>query len=206
VIIGLTGPSGSHKTVVSKHLGKDYGFERYHAGEPVKRAAQAAHGLSKRQVHGKGKDKPAPQLGGAHPRQMLESMGVAMHRAAPRATANAIHKEVLKHARKGKSVVIDGVRSPEEEAMIRHMGGHMWRMDNGKGSAEKSMMPMDRMQEDVKADSLVDTSGSKDDIKTNVDNLISRHLGIGFSAGAEPTNNKGTVAQGGINSRGTSRS
>jgi adenylate kinase family enzyme len=191
MIVGLTGPSGAHKTVVAKHLQKSYGFNRYHAGTPIKNAVRKGYGLSKEQVGGKGKDRPAPQLGGAHPREILEAHGVATHTAAPYATAAALHKKILKSTLKGKSIVVDGIRSPHEEAVVRRLGGTMWRADNGKGADPK--LPMDRRSEEVKADQRVDTSsGDKDNIRSNVDEMMSKHLGINFAAGTGPTRNKGT--------------
>lgn len=191
MIIGLTGPSGSHKTVVAKHLSRNYGFDKYHAGTPIKQAARRGFGLTKEQVSGEGKDRPAPQLGGAHPRHALEALGVATHTAAPHATASALHKKILKSTLKGRSIVVDGIRSPQEEAVVRKLGGTMWKADNGKGPNKD--LPMDKRSEEVKADQRVDTSsGDKAAIRSNIDQMMSKHLGLSFSSGAGPTSNKGT--------------
>jgi len=40
MLIGITGPSGSQKTAVAKHLVKAHGFTRLHAGTPVKKAVR----------------------------------------------------------------------------------------------------------------------------------------------------------------------
>lgn len=174
MIIGLTGPSGSKKTVAAKRLQKNWGFTRIHVGDPIKKAVRDGFGLKKKQVMNVGKDTPAPQLGGATPRSVMEAYGVGIHTAAPKATAIKLHKKLMKAISRGKSVAVDGVRSPHEAALIKSMGGTIWRMDNNKGADVN--LPMDKRAELVKADSLVDSSKSKEDIQANVDSQMMKMM------------------------------
>lgn len=179
MLIGLTGPSGSHKTKAAKHLQRRYGFKRMHIGQPVKDAVQKGYNLTDEQIKGKGKDNPASQLGGHTPRSVLEGHSLALHTTAPAATSANARPKILKKLVKGRSVVVDGVRSPVEEDMIRKMGGTIIRMDNGEGSDPAK--PMDKMQEDVRADHKIDSSKGKDDITNNVDQYMMRALGVNFN-------------------------
>ena len=136
--------SGAHKSVAAKHLRDAWAYKKIHAGQPIKDAVQVAGALTAEQMKGKGKDRPAPQLGGATPRDLLEAVGFGTHLAAPGTTARALHKRLAQHTAQGHSVAVDGVRDPTEEAVIRAMGGQIWRMDNGKDPNPK--WPMDKRQ------------------------------------------------------------
>jgi dephospho-CoA kinase len=169
MLIGLTGPSGSHKTSIAKHLVKAHGFVRLHAGRPVKRAVQA-FGLTKTHTDGKLKDNPTMLLGGAAPRDLMEAVGNAVHEAAPHATSMILQRRVQKRLAKGQAVVVDGVRSPVEAATLKRMGGVIVRADNG--SVPDPEKPMDRRQATVASEYTIDTSGSKQQRKAAADRMI----------------------------------
>lgn len=137
----------------------------------IKRAVQLGYGLSNNQVRGKAKDRPAEQLAGAAPRDMLEAVGLSTHLAAPGTTARDLHKRLTQHASQGRSIAVDGVRDPTEEAVIRAMGGTMWRVDNGK--PPNARFPVDKRQTSVGHDATIDSgSGSKSEIRANVDKAM----------------------------------
>jgi dephospho-CoA kinase len=159
MLIGLTGPSGSYKTQVAKHLERAHGFARIHAGRPVKKGLRAGFDMTREQMRRAGKDQPTMMLGGAAPRDMLEGAGAAYHQAAPHATSVVLERRVAKRVAQGKHVVVDGVRSPVEAETLQRMGGHIVRCDNGKPLDPEK--PMDRMQAQVKSSATIDTSSSK---------------------------------------------
>jgi dephospho-CoA kinase len=64
MLIGLMAPAGSGKSRASNHLKKRYGFERIHAGQPIKDAMRLGFGLDKAAVDGGRKDLPHIKLGG----------------------------------------------------------------------------------------------------------------------------------------------
>lgn len=178
MLIGLTGHSGARKTVVAKRLERAHGFIRLHAGQPVKRAFRAIAGMTKRDLrHAKGGH--APEIGGAAVRDALEAHSAADYAIDPGHTARALHQRLvaavaggnpvaLKKALKKARVVIDGVRKPEEAAMIRALGGQIWRADDGKG--HNPALPMDRLQAGIVADRSLDTSsGDKGVIRATAD-------------------------------------
>lgn len=170
MLIGITGPSGSQKTAVAKHLCKAHGFCRVHAGTPVKKAVRMLASLTKAQTEGKLRDNPTMRLGGASPRDLMEAVGDATHQAAPNATSVVLQRRVQKRLAAGQSIVVDGVRSPVEAATIKRMGGHMIRADNG---TEPDLgKPMDRRQAAIRSDQSVDTSGKKKELRAATDQML----------------------------------
>lgn len=174
-IIGLVGPSGSHKSRVSKHLRKMHGFSRIHAGMPIKKAVRKGFNLKKSQTAGNGKDQPSMKLGGAHPRAVMEAMADAQHSVAPDAITHSMRKRIIKRLAKGNSVVIDGVRTPEQAECIKAMGGHLCRVDNGKGPDPRK--PMDMKQQNIQCDQTLDSSQGKNHLKQECDAYMQK-LGI----------------------------
>lgn len=170
MLIGLTGPSGAHKTVVAKHLAKRHGFTRMHAGEPIKAGLRAGFGLSKVHTAGAAKDRPTMLLGGATPRAAMEAMGTGIHEVAPSATSAVMAQRIAEKLSKGQHVVVDGIRSAEEAATLRKMGGRLIRLNNGGGINQR--LPMDVRQEKIKADHELDSSGSKKDLRAAADKLL----------------------------------
>jgi hypothetical protein len=159
LIIGLTGPSGAHKTQVAKHLVKAHGFGRMHAGAPAKAAVRAMSGMSRDQVKA-AKDDRTMMLGGADTRDLHEAVSDAMHRTAPNLTSMKLERRLRRKMGKGKSnIVVDGVRSPKEAAVIKSMGGMIARCDNGQEPDDSK--PMDMLQRGVMSSYTLDTSGPK---------------------------------------------
>lgn len=170
MLLGLTGPSGSHKTVVARHLAKRHGFKRMHAGMPIKRGLRAGFGLDKAHTAGAAKDRPTMLLGGATPRAAMEAMGTGIHEVAPSATSAVMVQRIARRLGKGQHVVVDGIRSQEEAATLRKMGGKLIRVNNGGGINPR--LPMDKRQADLKADHELDSSGSKKDLRAAADKLL----------------------------------
>lgn len=175
MLIGLTGASGSHKTAAAKRLAKAHGFVRIHAGQPVKDAVRLGLGLGRFDTEKKGKDKPNMRLRGKKPRHVLETVSAALHATVPQFTADVLARKLRKHVAAGRHVVIEGVRQQAEADQIRRMGGKLWRLDNGEG--HDPALPTDRMQAQLLADAVIDSSGDKADLKRNVDEELMRCYG-----------------------------
>ena len=178
MLVGITGGTGTRKTVIAKRLQAAHGFERLHAGQPVKTAVAEGFDLNARETTGKGKDRPTQKLGGATFRNATEAFGAGIHAIAPQATAAALSKRIMPLLVKGKSVAVDGVRSPTEAEAIRKMGGQIWRADNGKPVNQHQ--PMDKKQATVDHDAVIDTkSDDKKTIRANVDAQMLKCFGVG---------------------------
>ena len=176
MLIGITGGSGNFKTVIAKHLEKVHGFDRIHAGMPVKKAMRAGFDMPRGTMK-EAIDRPTARLGGGVPRDVSEAMAAALHRTAPNATSEVLQRRVAKRVSQGKSVVVDGIRSPVEAATLRRMGGYIVRADNGKSIDPAK--PMDVMQQTVQPHYKIETDamargdkGAKGAVKEAVDNML----------------------------------
>jgi dephospho-CoA kinase len=170
MIIGITGPSGSRKTSVVKHLAKRHGFARLHAGMPVKKGLRLGFELAPVHTSGKAKDNATQLLGGAVVRDAMEAAGSAIHDVAPKATSVVMQRRVMQRVAKGRDVVVDGLRSPVEAATLRRLGGVIVRADNGKEPDPSK--PLDLRQAEIVADQSVDTSGKKKARKAAADQML----------------------------------
>jgi hypothetical protein len=170
MLVGITGPSGSKKTFVARHLVKRHGFSMIHAGACVKEGMRAGFGLNRADVDGKGRDAPSLKLGGVAPRGPLEGFGNAVHDQAPLATSAVMRPRIARRVAKGMDVVVDGVRSPVEAETIRQMGGRIVRADNG--TPFDGRKPMDMRSATIHTDYTIDTSGSKKARKAACDRMF----------------------------------
>jgi hypothetical protein len=143
------------KTETAKYLKKAFSFKRMHAGRMVKAAVRQMGGLSKSDLR-KRETEPMMALAGKAPIDMLEEVGMAMHRAAPDMTAHDVERRVWKARAMNKAnIVVEGVRSPREASMIRQLGGVIVRCDKG---TEPSNLQSDQMQRGVEQSYTLDTS------------------------------------------------
>lgn len=170
MLIGVTGNSGSKKTGVTKYLRNAYGFARIHAGMPIKKAAAEGFGLPQAMVAGKAKDMETAILGGARPRDLMEAMSEAVARKAPMAISASMRRRIGKHAAAGRSVVVDGIRSPQQAQTIKELGGYVVRVDRGTSIDPKK--PTDASAAMVKVDYTISTAGSKKDRKAACDKML----------------------------------
>jgi hypothetical protein len=169
VLLGLVGPSGAGKTIVTKHLAKKHQFAGVHAGFPVKDALAHGFGLSADQVHGPAKGEPAQELGGSTPKMVLDHVGEAIAKEAPQATSIVLRKKLREMAVNHPRVVVDGVRQQAEADTIRAHGGHIVRVNPTDPPNPK--YPMDLRQAKIKADHEI-PGGSKKQVKKHLDKLI----------------------------------
>lgn len=127
-LIALCGPIGSGKSEVAKILYQS-NFARVRFAGPLK-AMLKALGLSEAQLDGNQKEVPTPLLCGRTPRWAMQTLGTEWGRGF-------IHQElwttVWRHSveavfGEGGSVVVDDLRFPNEEALIRSLGGRIWKI------------------------------------------------------------------------------
>lgn len=130
-IIGVMGAKGSGKSELSKHLTSKHGFIRIRFADALKDMLKNL-GLTEAQVDGDQKEEPLPFLCGKTPRWAMQSLGTEWGR-------NLIGQDIWVHAtqqkilslsmgRKSRVIIIDDMRFPNEVAMIREMGGMVWRV------------------------------------------------------------------------------
>lgn len=132
VLISLTGAKGCGKSTVGAILVADYGFRRMRFADALKRMV-ACLGLTQAQIEGAEKELPCPLLGGKTPRQAMQTLGTEWGRAMidKDLWVRALQTEIVGYRvnHKGETrIVVDDLRFPNEHAMIRSMGGVVWRI------------------------------------------------------------------------------
>lgn len=170
MLLGLVGASGAGKTVVTKHLAKKHGFVAVHAGFPVKHALQTGFHMNPDQVHGSQKGEPAPELGGAVPKMVLDHVGEAIATHAPEATSVELKRKLAEMSVNHSRVVVDGVRQQAEADTIHAAGGHIVRVNPDDKPNPK--YPMDARQARIKEDHVV--AGGKKSVKKQLNDLVGK--------------------------------
>lgn len=134
MLIAFTGPAGCGKTTAAKYLVDHHGFERMRFADPFKRML-AALGLTAQQTDGTEKERPCDLLCGQTPRWAMQSLGTEWGRECIDADLwVALWCNAYRSDLRGRSVVVDDRRFPNEVAAIRGEGGFVLRID-GRGGA-----------------------------------------------------------------------
>ncbi len=167
-IIGVLGVAGSGKTLVSKHLAEQYGYERTRFAEPIKRMLRSL-GLTEAQVDGDQKMHPLPAFGGATARSMMQTLGTEWGR-------RAVHTDIWVNlwlrdiAAISAPIVVDDVRFPNEVAAIRSLGGALWRVYRpGLNTGEHVS---ERLQRAIEEDVLITNATTIPALLSSVDLLM----------------------------------
>lgn len=137
MIIGLSGRIGCGKSTVAEHLASAHGYHRHRMAGPLK-AMMRCLGLDDRHIEGELKEVPCDILGGATPRQAMQTIGTEWGR-------NMIHPDLWTRAWTATlpavgDVVCEDVRFQNEADAVREAGGVVIRIerDNAPGSAHAS--------------------------------------------------------------------
>lgn len=165
-IIGIIGLAGSGKIIVANHLADRYGYRRIRFGDPLKRVVRAM-GLSEYEVDGEGKKKPNDLFGGMTPATVIKSLSSDWGRRMVHTDiwVNLWRRDV--EADDG-SVVADDIRNPNEAAMIKRMGGQIWRVFRPGLDAHYS----EKAVREVPEDKLITNAGTIPDLIASVDALM----------------------------------
>jgi len=127
-VVAFTGLAGSGKSTAARYL-ESKGYTRIRFAGPLKDMMRAV-GLSEEQIEGSRKEEPASILYGKTPRHAMQTLGTEWGR-------NCIHENFwvgLWHDRadrvleSGGRVVVDDCRFPNEAAMVRRLGGRIYRI------------------------------------------------------------------------------
>jgi len=144
-LIGLYSPAPrSGKTTVAEYLvGMEYRCIPF-AG-PLKSMlrvflAQLGHGAKlDHYTEGAGKEELLPDLR-ITPRQLMQTLGTEWGRTCvhPQIWTMCWEHRATDHLENGLNVVVDDVRFPNEAAMVRRLGGEMWRIERPEVSRTTS--------------------------------------------------------------------
>lgn len=167
-LIGLYSPApGCGKTIVADLL---FAHQRVSFAAPLKRAvSQMLHQLGLPGFYAyTGKEAIIPELG-VSARHMLQTLGTEWGRACihPDFWVMIARAKTQRIMNDGGSVVLDDVRFPNEAAMIRELGGELWRIDrpgvsyDGSHSSEGGL-------EDITPDRVIVNDGTIDQLKEKI--------------------------------------
>lgn len=126
VAVGICGFAGSGKSTVAQMLVEEFGFAVRGTGKPLKDML-LAFGLTQAEVDGVGKELPCARLLGRTPRHAQITLGTQWGR-------QLIHPDLwaeawLRAIPPGARVLNDSMRFPNEERVIRQLGGLVVRIE-----------------------------------------------------------------------------
>lgn len=135
-LIGLYSPAPrSGKTTVANYL-NGMGYRRLPFAAPIKsmlRPFLTQLGYGDRlddYLEGEGKEELIPELR-LTPRQLMQTLGTEWGRTCihPQVWTMCWERMAASNLERGIDVVVDDVRFPNEAAMVRRLGGEMWRVE-----------------------------------------------------------------------------
>ena len=128
-LIALTGHQRAGKITAAKVMVKNHGYAWTRFASPIREMLRAL-GLTDYQLDGPGKTEPCPLLMGKTPVHAMQTLGTEWGRnlISPILWCDqwARMADVVLH--EGGAVVVDDVRFAEEAAIVREMGGVIWRV------------------------------------------------------------------------------
>ena len=184
-IIALVGAKGSGKTTVSRLLVERRGFVRMRFADPLKRMLRAM-GLTDTQIDGDLKEVETPLLGGKTPRWAMQSLGTDWGRRlmTDDLWVNVMRTDILASACRspGVKIVIDDMRFPNEDLLMRELGATKWRVRRREVEpdltkvdlwlAQRGWHPMLHASEAhwprIQVDAEIDNNGSLDQLTRTV--------------------------------------
>lgn len=161
-LIGLIGPIGAGKTTAAAYLEAMWFFKRLRFADPLKEMLQAL-GLGGRDLDGDLKETPHPRLCGRTPRHAMQTLGTEWGRRliAPELWIEAMRFRLDEYFARphATGAVVDDVRFPNEVALLRSLGGAIWRI-TGRGDASPGLHVSEHHWREVKPDAEIDNSGT----------------------------------------------
>lgn len=168
-IIGIVGVAGSGKTIVARHLTENYGYSRSRFAEPLKNMLKHGLGLTDEEVDGDRKMVPLERFGGVTPRYMMQTLGTEWGR-------RCIYRNLWVDAWREWAVdqegplVVDDVRFANEAAVIRELGGTVWRVY--RPGVEIMRHPSELAMKDIKEDEFISNATTVGALLRSVDALM----------------------------------
>lgn len=130
IIIGLTGAAFAGKDTVGHYLADMHEFERKAFADPIREALKGAFGLNSSHFALERKELVVEWIGQS-PRQLMQTLGTEWGRAkvAGDIWCRAMEQRIAIARRLHvEAIAITDVRFPEEAALIRRLGGQVWRI------------------------------------------------------------------------------
>ena len=171
---------GSGKSEVARYLVARYGFQWIKLAETLKgmtRVLLEAYGVSTRDIskmlEGELKEATLPELGGATPRRIMQTLGTEWGKQEihPSIWVNIAMKQAHEQRLRGRPVVIDDLRFPDEMVAIKEAGGLVINVVR-PGAAVTSDHSSEGALAGYRKDWTLHNSGPLQDLRRSVDRLM----------------------------------
>jgi len=170
-VVALAGVAGSGKSTAAQYLVDMHGYTRLRFAGPLK-AAMAALGFSPHDIDGVAKEAPHALLCGKTPRHAMQTLGTEWGRNCIGADFwiglwQRAANDVLEN--RGR-VVVDDCRFPNEAAVVRKMGGEIFRIVGRGGIAGDHASE----RQEFVADVVLENDGDLVTLFAGVENALTR--------------------------------
>lgn len=178
-LIGLYSPAPrSGKTTVANYL-NGMGYRRLPFAAPIKlmlRPFLTQLGYGDRTDHfleGEGKEDLIPELR-LTPRQLMQTLGTEWGRTCvhPQVWTMCWERMAASNLERGIDVVVDDVRFPNEAAMVRRLGGEMWRVERSNTERQTAHASEGGLDEYPLFDRRIVNTGSLLDLHARVREIV----------------------------------
>lgn len=180
LIIGLTGPAFSGKDTVGNYLADMHDFERAAFADPIRCALIEMFGLRTQDFSPENKERTIDWLG-TSPRRLMQTLGTEWGRicVAPDLWCRAMERRIrLANRFYVAAIVITDVRFPEEAALVRRLGGEVWRIERpGAATTAHSSHASETAGSQIEADRVLQNSGTVEQLYEQVDVAIEAAMG-----------------------------
>lgn len=170
-VIGLVGTAGSGKSTVSEALKTHHGFLIEPFAKPLKEMLLAL-GVPYASLYGTTAEKEAPlaAFSGRSGRELAQTLGTEWGRALEYDFWVNVWKARIE--RTNYDVVADDVRFLNEAAVIRDLGGEIWKIERPGTRTAHSTHPSETELHSIKPDLVLRNEYSKRDLESFVVDLI----------------------------------
>lgn len=134
-LISIGGKRGAGKGEIASHLVKAHGYTVHKLASPLKdmlraflrEAAGYNAALIERCIEGDLKEVPIPEIGGASPRELMQTLGTEWAQSIyPGMWIDMMVSRVSATIADGGKVVVDDMRFPHEADVLSRLGAQLW--------------------------------------------------------------------------------
>lgn len=172
MLIGLTGAAFAGKDTVGNYLADMHEFELHAFADPLRAGLIAMFGLTKDDFAPQNKERAIEWLG-TSPRRLMQTLGTewGRHLVASDLWCRAMEQRLALSRRfHVAAIAITDVRFADEAALIRRLGGSIWRIERpGAGTTAHGGHISETAGQAIEADSTLINDGTVEQLYEQVD-------------------------------------